>query len=140
MSNEAVCRTAPATPGLLTRRGSRSPIENRPSFQKFIVSLCHITPKTCLPQLLPMYVWGGQPHKAGHTEIYILNRKNSLNERAFATRTFFLIFSRPRRSQGLLYKHLRDSFIHSFINSVMVCENIFTAPPRPNGWRWGFKS
>ena len=22
----------------------------------------------------------------------------------------------------------------------MVCENIFTVPPCPNGWRWGFKS
>ena len=28
------------------------------------------------------------------------------------------IISRPGRSQGLLYKHLCDYFIHSFINSV----------------------
>ena len=42
-----------------------------------------------------------------------------------------LLFSRPGRSQGLLFKHL----CNSLINSVMVCENIFTAPPYPNGWR-----
>ena len=30
------------------------------------------------------------------------------------------------------------SVVHSFIQSV--CENIFTAPPPPNGLRWGFQS
>ena len=28
----------------------------------------------------------------------------------------------------------------SVINSVMVCESIFTAPPRPNDCRWCFQS
>ena len=37
------------------------------------------------------------------------------------------VFSRPRQSQGLLYKHLCNSFIHSVGHSVMVCENIFVA-------------
>ena len=37
------------------------------------------------------------------------------------------MISRPRRSQGLLYKHLDDSLIES----VIVCENNCTAPPRP---------
>ena len=32
------------------------------------------------------------------------------------------------------------SVIYSLINSVMVCENIFMAPPGPNVWRWGFRS
>ena len=41
------------------------------------------------------------------------------------------IFSRPGRSQGLLYNHLRNSFT----NSLILCENIFMAPPRPYGWR-----
>ena len=45
-----------------------------------------------------------------------------------------IIFSRPGRSQGLLYKHLR----HSFSHSVMICENIFTALPRFNGCIWWF--
>ena len=29
--------------------------------------------------------------------------------------------------------------IHSFINSVMVFENIFMAPPRPNSFKWCFQ-
>ena len=41
------------------------------------------------------------------------------------------VFSRPRQSQRLLYKHLCNSFIHSVGHSVMVCENIFMSPPRP---------
>ena len=55
-----------------------------------------------------------------------------------ASRVFmgYGIFSRPGRSQGPLYKHLCNSFIHS----AMVFENIFTTPPRPNGWRWCFQS
>ena len=32
------------------------------------------------------------------------------------------------------------SVIHSLIHSVIVCENIFIAPPRPNGCRWCFQS
>ena len=28
----------------------------------------------------------------------------------------------------------------SVIQSIIVCENIFTAPPRPSGWKWGFQS
>ena len=48
----------------------------------------------------------------------------------------FNIISRPWRSQGLLYKHLHDWWIHS----VMVCENICTAPPSPNGCSWCFQS
>ena len=51
-----------------------------------------------------------------------------------------LVIRRPGRSQGLVYKHLCNSFIHSVIHSVMVCENIFLTPPRPNGWRWCFQS
>ena len=45
------------------------------------------------------------------------------------------VISRLKQSQGLLYKHLH----HSFSHSVMVCENIFTAPPCPNGLRWCFQ-
>ena len=56
--------------------------------------------------------------------------------RYFLKKPAHTIFSRPGRSQGLLYKHLRYWLIHS----VMVCENIFTAPPRPNGCRWCFQS
>ena len=37
------------------------------------------------------------------------------------------LVSRPGQRQGLLYNHLCALFLHS----VMVCENIFTAPPRP---------
>ena len=36
------------------------------------------------------------------------------------------VISRPGRSKGLLYEHLCDSV-------SLLCENIFTAPPRPNG-------
>ena len=32
------------------------------------------------------------------------------------------------------------SVIDSLIISVKVWANIFTAPPRPNGWRWWFQS
>ena len=32
----------------------------------------------------------------------------------------YLFFSRPGRSQGLLYKHLRHSLIHLFIHSVIL--------------------
>ena len=49
---------------------------------------------------------------------------------------FLQMFSRPGLCQGLLYNHLCDLLIHS----VMICENIFTAPPRPNGCRWCFQS
>jgi hypothetical protein len=44
----------------------------------------------------------------------------------------FRIFSRPGRSQGLLYKQPRNSFIHSVSKSVFSSHS-FTAPPRPNG-------
>ena len=39
------------------------------------------------------------------------------------------VISRPGRSQELLYKHIRNSLI----KFAMICENIFTAPPHPNG-------
>ena len=44
--------------------------------------------------------------------------------------------SRPWRIQWLLYKHLCDSYAltHYLIMSVIICENIFMARPRPNGW------
>ena len=45
-----------------------------------------------------------------------------------------VICSRPRRSQGLLYKHLCNSLIESLI----LCENILTTPPRPYSCRWCF--
>ena len=45
--------------------------------------------------------------------------------------TLFLI-SRPGRSQGLLYKHLCYSLIHSVTHSAFSSIS-FTAPPRPNG-------
>ena len=45
-----------------------------------------------------------------------------------------VICSRLRRSQGLLYKHLCNSLIESLI----LCENILTTPPRPNSCRWCF--
>ena len=41
----------------------------------------------------------------------------------FGQNQFFMIWlvlSRPGRSQGLLYKHLRYSLIHSFIDSVSL--------------------
>ena len=46
---------------------------------------------------------------------------------------FWNLFSRPRQSQRLLYKHLCYSFIHYFIESLILCKNIFLAPPCPNG-------
>ena len=46
------------------------------------------------------------------------------------------ILSRPGQSHELLFKHL----CNSLINSVMICENIFTMPPRPNGCIWCFQS
>ena len=36
----------------------------------------------------------------------------------FVLNRFLAIFSRPGRSQGLLYKHLCDSFINSFSNGL----------------------
>ena len=48
-----------------------------------------------------------------------------------------VLISRPGQSQGC---STNTFLIHSLIHSVMVCENIFMAPPRPNGWRWGFQS
>ena len=33
-----------------------------------------------------------------------------------------------------------SSFIHSFIKSLILWENIITATPRPNCWRWCFQS
>ena len=47
------------------------------------------------------------------------------------------VFSRPGRSQVC---STNTSIIQSFSHSVMVCENIFTAQPRTNGWRWCFQS
>ena len=55
-----------------------------------------------------------------------LNPRNLIN---------LVILSRPGRSQGLLYKHLRQ-----LIKSVMICENIFTASLRPKGCRWCFQA
>ena len=50
------------------------------------------------------------------------------------------MFRRPIQSQGLLYKHLRQSFIHSFAHSVTLCKNIRTTPLSPNSQRWCFQS
>ena len=52
----------------------------------------------------------------------------------------FVVFSRPRQSQGLLYNHLRHWLIHSLSHWLILCENIFTAPPCLNDWRWCFHS
>ena len=41
------------------------------------------------------------------------------------------IFSRPGRSQGLLYIHLRNSLINS--STHLLVSHSFEAPPRPNG-------
>ena len=41
-----------------------------------------------------------------------------------------LLFSRPEQSQGLLYKHLCHSLIHSLCHPLV--EIFFSAPPRPN--------
>ena len=46
------------------------------------------------------------------------------------------IFSRLGQSQGLLYKHL----CNKLTDSVIICENIFTVPPCPNGFIWCFQS
>ena len=40
------------------------------------------------------------------------------------------IFNRPGVAGAVLHTAL----------SVMVCENMFTAPLRPNGWTWCFQS
>ena len=48
------------------------------------------------------------------------------------------IFSRPGQSHGLLYKHLCHNSINSLSQWLILCENIFMALPRPNGWRWCF--
>ena len=49
-----------------------------------------------------------------------------------------IYISRHLQSQGLLYKHL---CVHWSVSpSVILCENIFTALPHPNGWRWYFQS
>ena len=39
------------------------------------------------------------------------------------------LISRPGQSQGLLYKYLSDSLF----NPLILCENIFLAPPRLKG-------
>ena len=41
-------------------------------------------------------------------------------------------FCRPGRSQGLLYKHHRNSLIDWLIKLAIIRENIFTAPPHPS--------
>ena len=46
--------------------------------------------------------------------------------------------SRPRHSQGLLCNHLHQSLTDSFIKSLILFENICTAPARPNSWLWWF--
>ena len=46
---------------------------------------------------------------------------------------YLIMFSRPGRSHGLLYKHLHHELIDYLIHSLIRWEKIFTAPSWPNG-------
>ena len=62
---------------------------------------------------------------------------NFETSRALAQQIFFKKYSTDRCSRGCS----TNSFVtNSFINSLMVCENIFTPPPRCNGGKWYLQS
>ena len=48
----------------------------------------------------------------------------------FVVAVVVMLISRPGEARGC---STNTSVINKLIHSVMVCENIFTAPPRPNG-------
>ena len=50
----------------------------------------------------------------------------------------FLIINRPGVAEAVLQTAL--SLTDWLIHSVMICENIFTAPPCPNGCKWCLQS
>ena len=45
--------------------------------------------------------------------------------------------NRPNVAEAVL--QTASSLVHYLTDSLMVCENIFTAPPRPNGWKCCFQ-
>ena len=62
------------------------------------------------------------------------NCLKSLKNQGKSGKKSFPFISRPGQSKGLLFNHLHHWLIH-YSHWLILCENIFTGPPRPNDWR-----
>ena len=82
-----------------------------------------------------IFFGGGRQYKYkyyGQAHIHQKNNLNSINDALYPKYEYKYIFSRPGRSQGLLYKHLRHWLIHS-VGPWAFSSHSFSAMPRPNG-------
>ena len=114
MNNEDACRISPATPGLLNILPE---LQNKSGFIGRLVSGMTVTTNKPPPplgsHLLQIFVTKDK------LPFLVDGHKNSMN--LFTNLVFSWpvarcsqIISRPRRSKGLLYKHLCHSLIYSF--------------------------